>query len=313
MTAPEAKEKRRAGPMTPLVLIAAFLSFTELIAGYTLLKTSGEVQLVLTVFVVVFPVLIGIAFFYLLIFRNYVLFAPHEFQGGGDVSTYVRAMKGRSERISADESALLTHAMFGVLDVIRQELPDVIKAMPEPRPKHIVLETEITPALRRVNSQRDLYHLPERITVGSFSREQAAVRFPFLAHGRTRLHTQRAVQQLTSTDLNYYYRIREDGSIHSQLNLNNLERFEQTGERVDYESFLLVQIISMIQGQLVIAFSQREELAFPGPRVVQLYRGIEQFSVQVYETALVISDEGDIFGLFADFVARYEQSLKSAT
>jgi tetratricopeptide (TPR) repeat protein len=79
--------------MTPLLVIASFVSLTEVVAGLALTKANGTIQLILTVFVVVFPIAVAAAFFTVLWHRPYVLYGPTEFAGGSDVSSYVGAMK----------------------------------------------------------------------------------------------------------------------------------------------------------------------------------------------------------------------------
>lgn len=65
--------------LTPLMLIAAFLSFTEVVAGTGLIKTDGIIQVALTVFVIAFPTLTSTIFFLFLWHRPTHLYAPDEY------------------------------------------------------------------------------------------------------------------------------------------------------------------------------------------------------------------------------------------
>ena len=85
--------KSKAKSTTPLRIIALFVSLTEAVAGLALTKTSGGIQVALTCFVVVFPLLVAGAFFSILWFRNYVFYPPTEFGDSIDVEKYVGAMR----------------------------------------------------------------------------------------------------------------------------------------------------------------------------------------------------------------------------
>src|SRR3989442_11717283 len=79
--------------MTPLWVIASFLSLTETVAGVVATQTGGGVQVALTCFVIGFPVLVFAGFFAILWNRNYVLYPPTEFGDLMDVTKYVGAMR----------------------------------------------------------------------------------------------------------------------------------------------------------------------------------------------------------------------------
>jgi hypothetical protein len=73
--------------VTPLWLIFLFFCFTEIVLGFAVFKTSGGIQVALTTFVIGFPLLVVVAFFYLLIFRPENVFSPQEFQSD---DSYIR-------------------------------------------------------------------------------------------------------------------------------------------------------------------------------------------------------------------------------
>ena len=63
--AEKASTEKRA--MTPLWIIALFVSLTEAVLGVAVTQTTTEIQVALTAFVIGFPVLIAGAFFIILV------------------------------------------------------------------------------------------------------------------------------------------------------------------------------------------------------------------------------------------------------
>lgn len=81
--------------ITPLWIVALFVSLTELVLGAAVTQTTGGIQVALTVFVITFPVLIAGSFFLTLWHKPYVFYPPTEFGKQTDVSEYVAAMQRR--------------------------------------------------------------------------------------------------------------------------------------------------------------------------------------------------------------------------
>ena len=79
---------------TPLKVIGLFVGLTEVMTGAVATFSSGDVQTILVVFVLAFPTAIAAAFFLILWYKPWVLYAPTEFDGT-DVSAFVEAMRGR--------------------------------------------------------------------------------------------------------------------------------------------------------------------------------------------------------------------------
>jgi hypothetical protein len=79
-------------PLTPLWVISLFLSLTETVLGFAVTQTSGGIQVALTTFVIVFPLLVAGGFFAVLWNRPYVFYSPYEY-GQQDVREYVEAMQ----------------------------------------------------------------------------------------------------------------------------------------------------------------------------------------------------------------------------
>lgn len=81
--------------LSPLWMIALFLSFSETVLGIAVMQTQGGIQIALTTFVVVFPTTVSALFFFILWKKNYVFYPPTEFHGETDVQAFVQAMQSR--------------------------------------------------------------------------------------------------------------------------------------------------------------------------------------------------------------------------
>lgn len=90
-------QKAQPGPkvrVTPLWIVATFVTLTETVLGLALTQVAGGVQVALTVFVIGFALLVATAFFFILWFRPYVFYSPSEF-GNVDPKDFIDAMRGR--------------------------------------------------------------------------------------------------------------------------------------------------------------------------------------------------------------------------
>ena len=81
--------------ITPLWIVALFVSLTEVVLGVAVTQTQGGIQIALTVFVLAFPILIAGMFFLILWYKPYVFYPPTEFGNQTNVLDYVRAMQGQ--------------------------------------------------------------------------------------------------------------------------------------------------------------------------------------------------------------------------
>jgi hypothetical protein len=81
------------------------VSLTEAVLGIALTRVTGEVQVVLTVFVIAFPLLVATAFFYILWNRAYVFYAPSEY-GNVNPSDFMSAMRHAPAPVLANEVEL---------------------------------------------------------------------------------------------------------------------------------------------------------------------------------------------------------------
>ena len=79
--------------MTPLWVISLFLSLTEVVAGVAVTQTTGNIQVTLVWFVIIFAVLVAGMFFVLLWSRPWTFYPPSEY-ANVDVQQYVEALRG---------------------------------------------------------------------------------------------------------------------------------------------------------------------------------------------------------------------------
>jgi hypothetical protein len=89
--------------VTPLWIIALFVALTEAVLGISVTQTTNGIQVALTAFVIVFPLLIAGAFFLILWNKPYVFYSPTDFGHQVDVQQYVAAMQ---QRTTLDENKL---------------------------------------------------------------------------------------------------------------------------------------------------------------------------------------------------------------
>lgn len=88
-------EKIRASRrLTPLWVISLFVSLSEATLGVAVTQTAGSIQVTLTIFVVLFPVLIAAGFFAVLWWKPYAFYPPSEYGGHVNVEQYIQAMRG---------------------------------------------------------------------------------------------------------------------------------------------------------------------------------------------------------------------------
>lgn len=144
------------------------------------------------------------------------------------------------------------------------------------------------------------------ITVGSITREGAAMLFPFLAvHFSGR---RSAIRELTHRDPEFVFWIFPDGQLHDarRSHRDNVPRgYEHiVKDEPDYCGFLRGRIVRHTEQQLIVVYCRPEALAGKGPAVQQLVRGLEQVPVPLDDSALVISDNADIYGTVGDLFGR---------
>ena len=97
MSGNDQQRNSRDRGMTPLWVISLFVSLSEVVTGIAVTQATGGIQVALTAFVVVFPILVATAFFAILWARPWVFYSPTEFGTQTDVTQYVDAMRRRDE------------------------------------------------------------------------------------------------------------------------------------------------------------------------------------------------------------------------
>ena len=80
--------------LTPLWVISLFVSFSEVAFSIAATQTTGTIQVILMIFVVLFPVAVAVGFFVILWKKSYVFYPPSEYGRDVSVEQYVKAMNG---------------------------------------------------------------------------------------------------------------------------------------------------------------------------------------------------------------------------
>ncbi len=147
------------------------------------------------------------------------------------------------------------------------------------------------------------------ITVGSVSREAAAAQFEFLAPKYRGRRT--AIKHLTHGSPEFVFWIFPDGRLFDAKDAHrrNVPRGHEhiLEDEPDYGGFLrgrLVRSNDAHRRQLVVVYCRAEALAEAGHPLSQLIRGLGQLPLPLDRDALVISDNGDLYGTIQDIWLR---------
>jgi hypothetical protein len=145
------------------------------------------------------------------------------------------------------------------------------------------------------------------ITVGSITREVASEFFAFLAfHYSGRRN---AIRDLTHRDPEFVFWIFPNGKLHDarRSHRNNVPKgFEHIlKDEPDYGGFLRGRVVRQNGKQLIVIYCRPKALTHPGAQVEQLIRGLEEVPIPIDDDALVISDNGDIYGTVLDVWQRH--------
>lgn len=144
------------------------------------------------------------------------------------------------------------------------------------------------------------------ISLGSISRENAALRFDFLA---ARFPSRRAaIRDFTHRDPDFVFWIFPDGRLFDARNShlkNPPPGFAHIlKDEPDYGGFLRGRVASFLDDQLTVVYCRPLALAQSGPKLTQFLAGIEQLPILLRDDALIISDNGDLYGTFCDLLER---------
>lgn len=152
------------------------------------------------------------------------------------------------------------------------------------------------------------------ITVGSVSREDAARRFPFL--GAAVSGRRKAIKEFTHRDPDFVFWIYPDGQLHDarDSHRDNVPRGYEyiLDDEPDYGGFLRGRVASIGEDQLIVVYCREDALSGTGDTLGQFLVGLSKLPVPVRDDALVISDNGDIYGTVADLIQRNESWPGSA-
>ena len=143
------------------------------------------------------------------------------------------------------------------------------------------------------------------LSLGSICREDASLRFPFLApHYPGR---RAAIREFTHRDPDFVFWIYPDGKLCNAYNshLQNPPRgFEHIlNDEPNYGGFLRGRVASLLEDQLIVVYCEESSLACAGKKLTQFLLGVQQLPVVIRDDALVISDNGDIYGTLDDLFA----------
>jgi hypothetical protein len=72
----------------------------------------------------------------------------------------------------------------------------------------------------------------------------------------------------------------------------------------DYDGFLRGRVASLFEEQLVVIYCREEALAERGEKLIQFLKGLALISIYVADEALVISNNGDLYGTVLDLQER---------
>jgi hypothetical protein len=144
------------------------------------------------------------------------------------------------------------------------------------------------------------------ITVGSITRDVAAKKFPFLAE---RFSGRRGgIKDFTHFAPDFVFWIYPDGELFDakDAHRSNLPRGYEyiLRDEPDYGGFLRGRVASNYGDQLIVIYCRPEALASDRLKMEQFLDGISQLPVPYSSEALVVSDNGDIYGLVTDIESR---------
>ncbi len=148
------------------------------------------------------------------------------------------------------------------------------------------------------------------ITIGSVSRGLAAEKFEFLAEGARGRRT--AIRNLTHGSPDLVFWIYPDGRLHDARTghrANPPRGHEHILEdEPDYGGFLRGRVVRYAGHQLIAVYCRSEALASAMASLDQFLTGLDEMPIPIDDSALVVSDNGDIYGTVVDLWERREDS-----
>ncbi len=142
------------------------------------------------------------------------------------------------------------------------------------------------------------------ITMGSVSREEAAKTFEFLEESIKG----NLIKEFTHTAPDFVFWIYPDGRIHDARDAHRKNVPKGFGhilkDEPDYGGFLRGRLATKEGQQLIVVYCRSEALATDRKKIDHFLEGVSRFPVPVEKRALVVSDNGDLYGTLADLEAR---------
>ena len=146
----------------------------------------------------------------------------------------------------------------------------------------------------------------DMITLGSISREKAAETFEFLDEnikGRRSL-----IKEFTHAQPDFVFWIFPDGRIFDARDAHR-ENYPKGYKHIlddepDYGGFLRGRVATRNDKQLIVIYCRSDALATNEQKMQQFLRGAAQLPIPLTDDALVISDNGDIYGTLKDIEER---------
>jgi len=146
----------------------------------------------------------------------------------------------------------------------------------------------------------------ELVTKGSVDREQASKIFEFLGENFRGKRT--AIREFTHRDPEFVFWIYPDGKLMDAKKghkSNPPKGYEWIlDDEPFYGGFLRGRVARYFQHQLIVVYCRSYLLSEDGSASQQLLKGLSQIPIPIDDSSLIISDNGDIFGTFSDFVDR---------
>jgi hypothetical protein len=118
--------------MTPLMLISIFLSLTEVVLGFGVTQTTGNVQIALVSFTILFPVAIATVFFFVLWHKPFVLYAPFEYASAKDADEFIKALS-KNAKDKVDEISKIAKELESLRSQLVNDVENLKKDIQEAR------------------------------------------------------------------------------------------------------------------------------------------------------------------------------------
>lgn len=144
------------------------------------------------------------------------------------------------------------------------------------------------------------------ITLGSVTRDEAAARFPFLA---ARYRGRRgAIREVTHRAPELVFWVSPDGALidarDGHLRNPPKGRADILKDQPDYGGYLRGRVARYAGDQFIVVYCRPEALADDRGSIAQLLAGFARVPIPIDASALVVSDNGDLYGTLDDLRRR---------